>query len=377
MVVSLIDSERFDSKREKVPYVMPHTFTHREYADMIFVYGFCNGSALRAVDEYRRRFPNRRVPNRKVFQKFFANAQETGMFPSVRIDSEREAGLNVENEENVLDMAEENPGVSTRRITKELRLESHVGVWKTLRKNGLKPFHVQPVQHLQEGDYGLRVQFCEWIQQNRGLHKYILFSDEAQFTRDGINNCHNEHRWSDENLHATFERNFQHRFSINVWCGMLNDQLFGPFVLNERLTGDGYLRFLEDHLTHMLDDVPLIVRHRMFFQHDGAPPHFSRRVRNFLNNRFPDRWIGRGGPQAWPPRSPDLNPLDYCLWGWMKSLVYETRVETVEGLHNRIFNAANIIINNPQAIQRATRAINKRAAACIEVGGGIFENILN
>ena len=46
--------------------------------DPIFVYGFCNGSALRAdddVDEYRRRFPNQRVPNRKVFKIFFANAQ--------------------------------------------------------------------------------------------------------------------------------------------------------------------------------------------------------------------------------------------------------------------------------------------------------------
>jgi len=70
---------------------MPHTFTHREYADMIFVYGFCNGSAMRAVDEYRQRFPNRRVPNRKVFQKLFAKVQETGMF------SGREEGLDAEN----------------------------------------------------------------------------------------------------------------------------------------------------------------------------------------------------------------------------------------------------------------------------------------
>jgi len=100
------------------------------------------------------------------------------------------------------------------------------------------------------------------------VYRYILFTDEAQFPRDGINNYHNEHRWFDENPYAMFERNFQHRFSINVWCGTLNDQLFGPFVLDGCLTRDGYLRFLEDHLTNMLDDVLLIVRHRMYFLHD-------------------------------------------------------------------------------------------------------------
>jgi len=179
------------------------------------VHGFCNDSAMRAVDEYRRRFPNRRVSNRKVFQKLFASVQETGMFPSVRIDYAREEGLDAENEENVLDMAEENSGVRTRRISVELQIPSHVALWKTLRKNGLKPFHVQPVQSLQEGDYDLRLQFWEWIQPNRDLYRYVLFTDEAQFIRDGINNY-------PENPHATFERNFQHRFSVNVWCGMLN-----------------------------------------------------------------------------------------------------------------------------------------------------------
>jgi len=96
---------------------------------------------------------------------------------------------------------------------------------------------------------------------------------------------------------------------------MLNDQLFGPFVLDGRLTGDGYLLFLKDHLTNMLDDVPLIVRHRMYFQHDETPSHFTSRVRNFWDNRFRDRWIGRGRPHAWPPGSPDLNPLDLGAFG--------------------------------------------------------------
>ena len=46
---------------------MPHIFINAEYADVLYVYGFCDGSA--AVEEYRRRFPMRRMPDRKVFSK--------------------------------------------------------------------------------------------------------------------------------------------------------------------------------------------------------------------------------------------------------------------------------------------------------------------
>jgi hypothetical protein len=42
---------------------MPHIFTNAEYADMLYVYGFCDGSATAAAEEYRRRFPMRRIPD--------------------------------------------------------------------------------------------------------------------------------------------------------------------------------------------------------------------------------------------------------------------------------------------------------------------------
>ncbi|KAJ4447231.1 hypothetical protein ANN_09235 [Periplaneta americana] len=64
---------------------------------------------------------------------------------------------------------------------------------------------------------------------------------------------------------------------------------------------------------HVLEDAPLINRQHIHFLHDGAPAHFSRTARRYLDRRFPDRWIGRGGPIAWPPRSPDRNPLDFYL----------------------------------------------------------------
>jgi hypothetical protein len=46
---------------------------------------------------------------------------------------------------------------------------------------------------------------------------------------------------------------------------------------------------------------------------DGTPPHIHRDV-NYLNNEYGNKWIGRNGPVMWPPRSPDLNPLDFYFW---------------------------------------------------------------
>ena len=49
----------------------------------------------------------------------------------------------------------------------------------------------------------------------------------------------------------------------------------------------------------------------LFFQQDGAPPHYALRVRGYLNGVFPQRWFGRRGSIEWPPRSPDLTPMDF------------------------------------------------------------------
>jgi len=145
------------------------------------------------------------------------------------------------------------------------------------------------VQHLGPVDFAERLEYCKWFNGCRELHRYILFIDESQFNHDGVNNTHNSHLWADEKPHATTESKFQQRFSVNVWCAVLDDQMIGPFILVGRLTGEAYLRFLQEELPRLLEDVPLNKRGRMHFQHDGAPPHFSREVRNFLNYRFPGR----------------------------------------------------------------------------------------
>ena len=61
----------------------------------------------------------------------------------------------------------------------------------------------------------------------------------------------------------------------------VNECVIAPYLLSPNLTGDAYLNFLEHVLHGLLEDVPLHVRQNMWFQHHGAPPHFTRAVRRF------------------------------------------------------------------------------------------------
>ncbi|EZA55638.1 hypothetical protein X777_04330, partial [Ooceraea biroi] len=70
----------------------------------------------------------------------------------------------------------------------------------------------------------------------------------------------------------------------------------------------------------------------------------------FLNRKFANRWIGRGTQRPnhlWPARSPDLNPVDFFLWGQLKSLVYATPIQNEEDLRNRIIDGCERIRNTP------------------------------
>lgn len=217
---------------------------------------------------------------------------------------------------------QENPQASTRQAARRFNVSQYF-IWKLVNTSGMYPYHFQRVQDIVLADYRPRRQFCEWLLEN--LHHNILWSDEATFTRIGLFNVHNEHWWSarGRNPHVTRRDAFQVRFSVNVWAGIINDKVIGPIFINDRLTGPRYLELLKNEVRELLLDVPESYLAGMYFQQDGAPAHYFSEVRAYLGSEYGDRWIGRGGPVAWPARSPDLTPLDFYLWGEVKRLVYE------------------------------------------------------
>ena len=81
-------------------------------------------------------------------------------------------------------------------------------------------------------------------------------------------------------------------------------------------------------------------------------------------------------PTTWPPRSPDLNPLDFYFWGHLKSLVYSTPINNVEDLRQRIIDCCNSIKQKPGIFERVRQSMRRRLECCIQIQGGHFEQLL-
>ena len=66
------------------------------------------------------------------------------------------------------------------------------------------------------------------------------------------------------------------------------------------------------------------------------------------------------GPVAWPARSPDLTPLDFFLWGHVKSVVYVNPENTRQELNERIFTPFDQIRYRPGMFARVRQAMTRR-----------------
>lgn len=251
----------------------------------------------------------------------------------------RENGLRSSSHERVLNLTQvqeirimnliiEGPTLSTRRVGVIVGV-SHNLVWKLWKRYGLHPYHYRKAQGLLPADNFSRIAFCqcmnELLIQDPNMIGKILWMDEAQFTRAGVFNSKNQHQWKTENPQAVWATSYQHEFSVNMWAGILNNKLIGPIEIPHRLNSENYLTFLQNLIfLDFFEDVDLETIRTMWIQHDGAPAHYGTQVREYLNEEYPERWIGRGSPTiAWPARSPDLTPLDFYVWGTLKSKVYD------------------------------------------------------
>lgn len=106
--------------------------------------------------------------------------------------------------------------------------------------------------------------------------------------------------------------------------------------------------------------------------HDGAPPHGRVTVNLFLDETFQDRWIANNGPFKWPPQSPDITPMDFFIWGYIKNEVYFHPLTSKENCEQRVRDAFNAL--SPEFIQRATNSgVLTRITKCLEVQGRNFE----
>lgn len=290
-------------------------FGKDEMVDMIFMLGQCHRNCLLASRSYAVEYPERRHPHESSFRRLLNRFVETG---DVKYKKEEriKSATNEDKELEALLHATENPHTSQRELGVACSI-SERSVQRILKKNKYHAYHIQMHQALTDSDFENRLNFCNWasfqIEQNPTFFEFVLFSDEATFHNSGAVNRHNFHYYSVENPRIIREIDNQHRWSLNVWGAVIGNHVIGPHFFEGNLGGAAYLNFIQNILPGMLAVLPTEIRNEIWFQHDGAPAHYSRPVRDLLDQQFPNRWIGRGGPTRWPARSPDLTKIDFFV----------------------------------------------------------------
>ena len=77
----------------------------------------------------------------------------------------------------------------------------------------------------------------------------------------------------------------------------------------------------------------------IWFQQDVATCHKAEAILDVMRSVFEYRIISRRADVVWPPRSCDLKPLDYYLWGAVKDKCYTDKPETIDALKDNIREA--------------------------------------
>ncbi|GFW75109.1 transposable element Tc3 transposase [Trichonephila clavipes] len=114
-----------------------------------------------------------------------------------------------------------------------------------------------------------------------------------------------------------------------------------------RLVGRHFPSYVESDCSKKKTSLKCV---ELWFQQDGATCHTARATIDLLKDTFGDRLISRFGPVNWPPRSCDLTPLDYFLWGYVKSLVYADKPQTLDHLEDNIRRVIAYI--RPQMLEK-------------------------
>ena len=120
---------------------------------------------------------------------------------------------------------------------------------------------------------------------------------------------------------------------------------------------------------NLLPSIREISGEYFIFQQDSAPAHRARDTLSYLQRETP-AFIS---PDLWPPNSPDLNPLDYKIWGMLQERVYRLgKIRDVEELKKRLVEEWAAI--KQSAIDAAVDQWRKRLNACVREKGGHFQH---
>ena len=275
---------------------------------------------------------------------------------------------------------EDEPGTSksTRQIAGELGI-SATSV-RTIAKAdlGLSSFRRMPVQVISEATRLKRLMRSKQLIRRLTAQKTkkVFFTDEKLFYVSPPVNSQNDRVWSagrkrDVNPQRLLVQRAKFSASVMVSAGVCYGGKGSLHFVAEKakINADYYTNNL---LPQLIEDCNNVAPKDFIFQQDGAPAHTSRLAQNWLEQHTPD-FIKK---DEWPPNSPDLNPLDFHVWGAMleRYQAHTPKPKNKAELKTVLQAVWDDLPQEP--IDRAILSFRSRLLACIRAQGDHFEHLL-
>ena len=225
----------------------------------------------------------------------------------------------------------------------------------------------------------MRYQFargvCNRLRTDPTFVNNIIFSDECHFQVGKSINRKNDVIWSTTNPLSRVQKK-AHPERVTVWGGISCRFVFMIFC-EDTVNTENYVRLIRDDFAPSLRRAVGDRFENMWFMQDGARPHTSNETLRSLHEIFETRVISQrfvnsyNGGMEWPPYSPDLNPCDYFLWGFMKAQLNKKNIINREELRTEICNVFDSI---PTAMfKKAIKSFKKRILLVRENMGALVD----
>lgn len=342
-----------------------------------YKYGECYAETVRKV---RGIFGRQISLNQSTVKRLIEKFEETGSLLDIKPPGRPREGRSIEN----IAAVRQSVTVSPRRSIR--RRSQHLGIPRSTMERILKKdlhmygYKIQLTQQLKTADHLKRREFVDWILERQEVDpdfpKKIIFSDEAHFHLDGYVNKQNCRIWGTENPRVIVEKQLYPR-RVTVWCGFWYGGVIGPYFFEDdaenalTVNGERYREMITHFLWPQLNNMNLA---DIWFQQDGATCHAANETTDLLQEKFPDHLISRNGDQNWPPRSCDLTPCDFFLWGFVKSNVYVNKPKTIPELKMAIRSVIGEI--EPQLCDNVIKNFVERVKVCHQSRGGHLSDIV-
>ena len=199
----------------------------------------------------------------------------------------------------------------------------------------------------------------------------IIFSDEKLFTVESSFNRQNDRVLAKssadipDSTRSVFRR--QKPSSVMVWA-VISKTWKSPIIFVPQGVKVNTNVYIDTILTPALQAAKKHFKDKPFiFQQDGAPSHTSKKTQKWCQDHFPGFW----SKEVWPPSSPDLNPMDFCVWSVLEADACASSHVSVEALKSSLEKAWAKM--SQETLRKAAEGFRGRIERVIQARGGHIE----